>query len=159
MARASQGVLEAKAGDGFDPRFGKIPCRREWLPTPVFLPGESKGQRSLVGYSPRGRQESETTKQQKQSSWPKRKTPHCLSLQHLITLSITSSIVFALHYWLIFLVTIVITVRETKHQITEHFPSHMQILKWRYPGTVVGGEYRYKTYLWVCESFQPKEVQ
>ena len=27
------------------------PCRREWQPTPVFLPGEFKGQRSLVGYS------------------------------------------------------------------------------------------------------------
>jgi len=34
---------------------GKIPWRREWLPTPVFLPGESK--RSLVGYSPWGRRE------------------------------------------------------------------------------------------------------
>ena len=30
----------------------KIPWRREWLPTPVFLPGEFHGQRSLVGYSP-----------------------------------------------------------------------------------------------------------
>ena len=30
----------------------KIPWRREWLPTPVFLPGESHGQRSLVGYDP-----------------------------------------------------------------------------------------------------------
>ena len=32
----------------------KIPWRREWLPTPVFLPGESHGQRSLAGYSPWG---------------------------------------------------------------------------------------------------------
>ena len=31
---------------------GKIPWRREWLPTLAFLPGESLGQRSLVGYSP-----------------------------------------------------------------------------------------------------------
>ena len=31
---------------------GKIPCRRAWQPTPVFLPGESHGQRSLAGYSP-----------------------------------------------------------------------------------------------------------
>ena len=30
---------------------GKMPWRREWLPTPVFLPGEFHGQRSLVGYS------------------------------------------------------------------------------------------------------------
>ena len=36
----------------FDPWVGKIPCRRAWKPTPVFLPGESHGQRSLVGYSP-----------------------------------------------------------------------------------------------------------
>ena len=32
----------------FDPWVGKIPWRREWQPTPVFLPGESYGQRSLV---------------------------------------------------------------------------------------------------------------
>ena len=36
----------------FDPWVGKIPWRREWLPTPVFLPGESHGQGSRVGYSP-----------------------------------------------------------------------------------------------------------
>ena len=35
--------------------------RREWPPTPVFLPGESYGQRSLVGYSPWGCKESDTT--------------------------------------------------------------------------------------------------
>ena len=39
---------------GFDPWVGKIPWRRAWQPTPVFLPGESHGQRSLVGYSPQG---------------------------------------------------------------------------------------------------------
>ena len=38
---------------GFDTWVGKIPWRRKWQPTPVFLPGESHGQRSLVGYSPR----------------------------------------------------------------------------------------------------------
>ena len=37
---------------GFDPWVGKIPWRREWQPTPVFLPEESHGQRSLAGYSP-----------------------------------------------------------------------------------------------------------
>ena len=35
---------------GFDPWVGKIPWRRKWQPTPVFLPGESHGRRSLVGY-------------------------------------------------------------------------------------------------------------
>ena len=41
-----------------DPCFGKIPWRRKWKPTPVFLPGEFREQRSLVGYSPWGRKES-----------------------------------------------------------------------------------------------------
>ena len=39
------------AGDRFDPWVGKIPWRRAWWPTPVFLPGESQGPRSLAGYS------------------------------------------------------------------------------------------------------------
>ena len=38
-----------------------FPWRREWLPTPVFLPGESHGQRSLAGYSPPGRKPSDMT--------------------------------------------------------------------------------------------------
>ena len=42
-------------------QVGKIPWRRKWQPTPVFLPGESHGQRSLAGYSPWGCKESETT--------------------------------------------------------------------------------------------------
>ena len=37
---------------GFNPWVGKIPCRREWQPTPVFLPEDSHEQRSLEGYSP-----------------------------------------------------------------------------------------------------------
>ena len=37
---------------GFDPWIRKIPWRKARQPTPVFLPGESQGQRSLVGYSP-----------------------------------------------------------------------------------------------------------
>ena len=36
----------------FDPWMWKIPWKREWPPTPVFLPGKSHGQRSLAGYSP-----------------------------------------------------------------------------------------------------------
>ena len=56
--------LPAKAGDirdRFDPWVGKVPWRRAWQPTPVFLPRESHGQRSLVGYSPWGCKESDTT--------------------------------------------------------------------------------------------------
>ena len=46
---------------GFDPWVGKIPWRRAWQPTPVFLPGESHRQGSFSGYSPWGRKESDTT--------------------------------------------------------------------------------------------------
>ena len=45
----------------FDPRVGKIPRRRKWQPTPVFLPGKSHGQMSLAGYSPRRHKESDMT--------------------------------------------------------------------------------------------------
>ena len=41
----------------------KIPWSGKWQPTPVFLPGESHGQRGLVGYSPQGRKESDMTEQ------------------------------------------------------------------------------------------------
>ena len=37
---------------GFDPWVGKIPWRREWQTSPLFLPGQFHGQRSLVGYNP-----------------------------------------------------------------------------------------------------------
>ena len=47
----------------FDPWVGKIPWRRKWQPTPVLLPGKFHGLRSLVGYSPWGRKESDTTEQ------------------------------------------------------------------------------------------------
>ena len=45
----------------FDPWFRKIPWRRKWQPTPVFLPGKLHGQSSLAGYSPKCCQESDTT--------------------------------------------------------------------------------------------------
>ena len=45
----------------FDPWVRKMPWRRKWQSTPVFLPGKSHGQRSLAVYSPRGRKESDTT--------------------------------------------------------------------------------------------------
>ena len=44
-----------------NPWVGKIPWRRAWQPTPVSLPGESHGQRSLAGCSSWGRSESGTT--------------------------------------------------------------------------------------------------
>ena len=67
LVRGFSGGSEVKAsacnvGDlGSIPGSGRFLWRRKWQPTPVFLPGESHGQRSLVGYSPRGRKELDTT--------------------------------------------------------------------------------------------------
>ena len=64
-AWASQVVLVAKnppadARDNrFNPWVGKMPLSRKWQPTPLFFPGESHGQRSLVDYSPWGHKESD----------------------------------------------------------------------------------------------------
>ena len=55
-------VSACNAGDlGSIPGSGRFPWRRKWQPIPVFLPGESHGQRNLVGYSPWGRKELDTT--------------------------------------------------------------------------------------------------
>ena len=48
---------------GFDFWVEKISWRREWLPTPVFLPGEFHGQRNVVDYSQWGGKESDRTEQ------------------------------------------------------------------------------------------------
>ena len=57
----SQSVCLQCGRPGFDPWVGKIPRRRKWQPTPVFLPEEPHGWRSLVGYSPWGCKELDTT--------------------------------------------------------------------------------------------------
>ena len=44
-----------------NPWVGKILWKRKWLPTPVFLPWKSLGQKSLAGYSPWGHKESGMT--------------------------------------------------------------------------------------------------
>ena len=56
-----QGTCLQRKIPGFDPWARKIPWRREWQPTLVFLPGEFHRQRSLVGYSPWGHKESDMT--------------------------------------------------------------------------------------------------
>ena len=59
-----------QAGDlGTIPGSGRFPRRMKWQPTPIFLPGESHGQRSLAGCIPRGHTESDTTKQLNSSWW------------------------------------------------------------------------------------------
>ena len=48
---------------GFDPWVGKMPWRRKWHPTPVFLPGKSHGQKSLADYIPWGLKKSDMTEE------------------------------------------------------------------------------------------------
>ena len=63
MFASNAGDLGSIPGSGRSPGEGNgnplIPWRRKWQPTPVFLPGESHGRRSLVGYSPWDCKESE----------------------------------------------------------------------------------------------------
>ena len=64
--------LSAMQETRLDPWVGKIPWRRKWQPTPLFLPGKSHGQRSLEGYSPWGRKrvrDDLATKQQPRLFW------------------------------------------------------------------------------------------
>ena len=58
--RGKESTCQSKRS-GLDPSVGKIPGRRKWQPTPVFLPGKSHGQRSLVDCSPWGRKASDMT--------------------------------------------------------------------------------------------------
>ena len=53
--------LPAMLKTNFNPWVGKIPWRKEFQSTPVFLPGEFHGQRSLAGYSPWGHKEVDMT--------------------------------------------------------------------------------------------------
>ena len=53
--------LPAMRRPRYYPWLGKIPWRRKWQPTLIFLPGESHGQRSLVGHSPKVHKESDRT--------------------------------------------------------------------------------------------------
>ena len=61
---------------GFDPWVGKIPWSRAWQSTPVFLPGESHGRRSLVGYSPWGHKELDMTERLSTAQPSTALTPH-----------------------------------------------------------------------------------
>ena len=71
---------------------GKMPWKRKWQSTPVFLPGESPGRRSLVGYSPQGRTESDTTEWLHLAPWKNgyEKPEQCIKIE--ISLGWQSSI-------------------------------------------------------------------
>ena len=67
---------------------GKMPWRREWQPTPVFLPGKFHGERSLVDYSAWGSKESDTTQQLSTTTQlirftvQQKVTQHCKAIIH-----------------------------------------------------------------------------
>ena len=62
MAQMVKNLLAIRETQGSSIRGStKIPWGRAWRPIPVFLPGDSHGQRSLAGYSPWGRKESAMT--------------------------------------------------------------------------------------------------
>ena len=65
---------------GFDPWVGKIPWRRKWQPTLVFLPGKPHGQNPM-GYNPRGCKESDMTEH-----YPPTHTPHLMGCPEPLTL-------------------------------------------------------------------------
>ena len=70
----------------FNPWVWKMPWRRKWQPTPVFLPGESHRQRSLAGHSPRGHKEWDRLKQ--------------LSTRDKRSKRLSSLTIFAVNLWL-----------------------------------------------------------
>ena len=63
---------------GFNSWVGKVPWRRKWQSTPALLPGKSHGWRSLIGYSPWGRKESDMTERFHYSLLPR----HSWSVHH-----------------------------------------------------------------------------
>ena len=79
----------------FDPWVRKIPWKRAWPPTPVFYPGESHGQRCLVGYSPQGHKELDTTEVTEQAYtsfsrlWAlESKASLCVFTKHTVTVGL-----------------------------------------------------------------------
>ena len=71
----------------FHPWVGKIPWRREWQPTPVFLPGQSHAKRSLAGYSPWGHEELDTTEQLSIAQHGQTNTRTCVFITVLFTIA------------------------------------------------------------------------
>ena len=80
LYRFSDAVICREPLPGFDPWVRKIPWRRRWQPTPVFLPGESHGQRSPAGSGPWIRKESTQLKwlstQEYTDPLPRKPPPH-----------------------------------------------------------------------------------
>ena len=78
---------------------GKIHWRRKWQPTPVILPGKFHGLRSLVGYSPWGHKESDTTER---LHFHRPNIPGCYAILLFTALGL-ASITSHIHNWVLLL--------------------------------------------------------
>ena len=76
MASLVAQMVKASAYNVVQSLGGEDPRRRQWQPTPELLPGKSHGQRSLIGYSPWGHEESDTTEQLHFTSLQREKCLH-----------------------------------------------------------------------------------
>ena len=86
---------------GFNPWVEKIPWRRKWQPAPVFLPGESHGQRRLAGYSPWGHKESDTTERLNNNNGEKKKVffPPCYTMNPHFSVLLTVRCDLGPEFW------------------------------------------------------------
>ena len=126
---------------------GKIPWRRARQPTPVFLPGESHGQRSLAGYSPWDRKELDTTERLSTAQRAnKRQTPFRLPFLIIVLRKCSWVCVFFTGDYRTSLVAQMVkrlpTMRETGVQslgwedlLEKEMATHSSILAWRIPWT------------------------
>ena len=81
---AQQKEFTCQCRCGFNPWVSKIPWRRKWQPVPVFLLGKSHGQRTLVGYSPWGLKELDTTERLTLSDKPITMSPRHICTKKLL---------------------------------------------------------------------------
>ena len=107
----------ANAGDIRDldliPGLGKIPWRRAWQPTPVLLPGDSHGQRSLAGYSPQGHKELDMTEVSQHTHTHLYKTEsYILELSSVIFIIYISTYLYYIIYNSTYLTVIVSKLRK-----------------------------------------------
>ena len=122
----------------FDPCFGQILCRREWQLTPVFLPWEFQGQKSLVGYSPRGCKAMDTTE------W----LTHMHAVSRSIHITVASTVSFSL--WLIFQCVYVLKVKVLVAQSCLTLCNSMD---YSWIGSSVHGILQARILQWVAISF------
>ena len=97
----------------FDPWVRKIPWTRKWQPTPVCLPGDSHGQRSLEGYSPWGCKESDMTE------W--------LSLWASLVAQLVNNLPTRQETWVRFL--------DWENRLEKEMATHSSMLAWGIPWT------------------------